>query len=736
LERVVIVSNRLPTTIQKRKGKLNYYQSAGGLATGLSTFCKSPDCIWIGWPGFTSDVESDKIEIKKNLLSKNMHPVFLSKSDVKKYYEGFCNGTVWPIFHYFNQYAVYDNELWEVYRRINNIFCEKMLEIVKPDDVIWIHDFHLMLLPGILREKLPDATIGFFLHIPFPSSEIFRRLPWRNEILSGILGSDLIGFHTYDYAQHFLNAVDRLLGIEHLFNQLTIDDRIIKVDSFPMGIDYYKYSDSIENPAVQRKIKKYRKGISDRKIVLSINRLDYSKGILQSLQAFDIFLEINPKYREKVTLVLVIVPSRSRVKYYRELKKRIDEFVGQINGRYGTIDWTPILYFYRSLLFSELSAFYCIADVALVTPFRDGMNLIAKEYIASKKDKIGVLILSETAGASLELGDALIINPNSIDEIADALKVAVNMPKEEQVKRNTFMQNRLMRNDVKRWRQDFMDSLHKTKRLQSEHLAKRISTSTIEELVAKYSSSENRLIFLDYDGTLVPFTDLPEKAKPDAELLKIVRELADYSVTELVIISGRDKHTLQKWFDEINVNLVAEHGAMLRNKSNKWEMIAPLPQEWKKEILPIMEFYVDRTPGSFIEEKEFSIVWHYRKTSSKVGEVRARELVETINYLIANMNLQLLEGNKVVEVKNSEISKGRAALHWIGKNKADFILAIGDDWTDEDIFSVLPDWAYSIKVGHGSSAAKFRIKSPTEVRQLLKAIWRGIRRGIRNDSFK
>jgi len=658
LGRVIIVSNRLPITIQKRKGKLNYYQSAGGLATGLSTFCKSPDCIWIGWPGFTSDIKNDRIDVEKKLLSKNMYPIFLSKDDVKKYYEGFCNGTIWPLFHHFMQYTVYDNTQWEAYKRINKIFCEKILEIVKPDDIIWIHDFHLMLLPGILREKLPDASIGFFLHIPFPSSEIFRTLPWRKEILSGILGSDLIGFHTYDYAQHFLNAVNRLLGIEHMLNQLTVDDRIIKVDSFPMGIDYYKYSTAINDIKIRRKIKGYRKKIGNRKIVLSVDRLDYSKGILQGLEAFYIFLEKNSEYLEKVTLVLVVVPSRSRVKHYRELKERVDAFVGQINGKYSTIDWTPILYFYRSLPFSELSAFYCLADVALVTPFKDGMNLIAKEYVASKKNKIGVLILSETAGASLELGDTLIINPNNIDEIADALKVAVNMTEEEQIKRNTSMQNRLMRNNVKHWGQDFIDSLHKIKKLQIELLVKRINASVIEKLIKNYISSKNRLFFLDYDGTLVQFADFPEKAKPDAELLKIVRQLAGHSETEVVIISGRDKDTLQKWFGKINVSLVAEHGAMFRNKSNK-------------------------------------------------------------------TNLQVLEGSKVVEVKNSEISKGRAVLHWIEKNKADFILAIGDDWTDEDIFSVLPDWAYSIKVGHGSSAAKFRIKSPMEVRQLLKAILEG-----------
>lgn len=720
--RLIIVSNRLPITIQKRKGKLNYYQSAGGLVTGLSKFCKSPDCVWIGWPGFTSDMKSDRIDVEKKLLSKNMHPIFLSKGDVKKYYVGFCNETIWPLFHYFMQYTVYDNALWEVYKQINNIFCEKVLEIAEHDDIIWIHDYQLMLLPGIIRQKIPDATIGFFLHIPFPSFEIFRTLPWRRELLSGILGSDLIGFHTYDYVRHFFSAVNRIMGIEHAFSQLTVDGRMVKVDSFPMGIDYNKYNRAIEEPQIQKEFRRHQKRIGNRKIILSIDRLDYSKGILQRLEAFSLFLEINPEYREKVTMVLVAVPSRLKVSYYKELKVKVDEFVGKINGKFGTISWTPVLYFYRFLSFKTLSAFYNIADVALVTPFRDGMNLIAKEYIASRKDKTGVLILSEMAGASAELGDALIINPNNIDEIADALKVAVNMAEEEQIQRNTFMQNRLMRNDVKRWGQDFMDILHKTKKLQIELLAKRISASAIEKLIKNYISSKNRLIFLDYDGTLVPFTDLPEKAKPDDELLKIVRELADHQGTELVIISGRDKETLQKWFGKIDIGLVAEHGAMLRNKSNKWEMIEPLSQEWKKEILPIMEFYEDRTPGSFIEEKEFSLVWHYRKTDTKFGEMRARELIETINYLIANMNLQLLEGNKVVEVKNSEINKGRVALHWIEKVDSDFTLAIGDDLTDEDIFSVLPDWAYSIKVGHGSSAAKFRIKSPMEVRQLLKAI--------------
>ena len=723
--RVIIVSNRLPITIQKRKGKLNYYQSAGGLVTGLSKFCKSPDCVWIGWPGFTSDMKSDRIDVKKKLLSKNMHPIFLSKGDVKKYYVGFCNETIWPLFHYFMQYTVYDNALWEVYKRVNNIFCEKVLEIAEHDDIIWIHDYQLMLLPGIIRQKIPDATIGFFLHIPFPSFEIFRTLPWRRELLSGILGSDLIGFHTYDYVRHFFSAVNRIMGIEHAFSQLTVDGRMVKVDSFPMGIDYNKYNRTIEEPQIQKEFRRYQKRIGNRKIILSIDRLDYSKGILQRLEAFSLFLEINPEYREKVTMVLVAVPSRLKVSYYKELKVKVDEYVGKINGKFGTISWTPVLYFYRFLSFKTLSAFYNIADVALVTPFRDGMNLIAKEYIASRKDKKGVLILSEMAGASAELGDALIINPNNIDEIADAIKVALDMSEDEQIQRNTIMQKKLMRYDIKRWTEDFIERLLDIKKLQSEMLTKNISSATVEKLIKEYKSNKKRLIFLDYDGTLIEFYKEPQKAKPDAELLKLISKLAEFPGNEVVIISGRDKSTLQKWFGEISVGLVAEHGALLRNKNGKWKMIEPLSQDWKKEIKPILEYYVDRTPGSFVEEKEFSLVWHYRKTASELGKIRAGELIEALVYLTSNLNLQVLEGSKVIEVKNSGINKGRVALHWIEKVDFDFMLAIGDDWTDEDIFKVLPDWAYSIKVGYGSSTARFRIKSSEDVKKLLKMVLKG-----------
>ena len=719
MNRMLIVSNRLPITIVKRKNSITYSPSSGGLATGLASFYKSYKSLWIGWPGIITNNIEEKHTIEKKLVSENMNPVFLTNNQIKKYYYGFSNNTIWPLFHYFTQYAVYDENTWGTYRDVNKMFCDEIVKTSKPGDTIWIHDYQLMLLPQLIREKLPEATIGFFLHIPFPSFEIFRLLPWRNDILKGMLGADLVGFHTYDYARHFLSSVMRLLGYDKIFNKITFDDRIVKVESFPMGIDYEKFAYADNKKEIKNEILKISKKIGDRKNILSIDRLDYSKGIPQRLKAFDVFLEKYPECREKISLILVVVPSRSKIKQYRELKIEIDELVGRINGKYAAIGYTPIFYFYRSLPFETMSAIYNIVDVALVTPFRDGMNLIAKEYVASKKNSKGVLILSETAGASQELGDAIIINPNDINEIVNALHTALSLSEDEQIKRNQSMQAKLKRNNVIRWTDDFIDALKKIKEQQKIALVNRLTHQLKEKLVSDYHYSKNRMIFLDYDGTLVSFAKTPDKAIPDAKLLDLLRALTKSSRNKVVIISGRDKKTLQEWFGDLNLALVAEHGAWLRTNNRSWETIEPLTVDWKEDIQPILEVFVDRTPGSLIEEKEFSLVWHYRKVDQDLAQIRSRELVDTLVYLTANLNLQILEGSKVIEIKNSGINKGRAALQWISKNIWDFILAIGDDWTDEELFKVLPENAYSIKVGFSSTAAKFNIKSPNEVRRLL-----------------
>ncbi|TET44394.1 bifunctional alpha,alpha-trehalose-phosphate synthase (UDP-forming)/trehalose-phosphatase [candidate division TA06 bacterium] len=721
MQRLLIVSNRLPVSVEKRKGIVQYNDSVGGVATGLSTFHKSHHSIWVGWPGIPAEkIKEERKSIENKLISQyNCYPVFLNHSTIEKYYRGYSNRTIWPLFHYFTQHAIYDKSLWEEYEEANKVFCDAVAEVQEKGDIIWVHDYHLMLLPRLLRERIPDATIGVFFHIPFPSSELFRLLPQRKEILDGLLGADLIGFHTYDYVNHFLSSVRRLSGYEHSYGQISVGERTVRVDSFPMGIDYARFSKAFQDRNVKREMAKYLKRLGKQRVILSIDRLDYTKGITQRLEAFSVFLGRNPDYRGKITLVLVAVPSRTQVDTYKQLKKQVDELVGRINGEYGTIDWTPIWYMYRSLPFASLASLYSIADVCLVTPLRDGMNLIAKEYVATRRDGKGVLILSEMAGASKELGEAIIINANNEVEIAGALEQALTMPESEQTDRNRIMQERLQRYNIVRWAKDFLGRLVDTKELQKELQARRLSVVMTAKLRSDYQRSKRRLLLLDYDGTLIPFRERPEEAAPDHGLLALLEKLAEDEKNEVVIISGRDRASLQNWFGTLDLGLVSEHGAWVKKKKEGWKTIEPLTDEWKEKIRPLLELHVDRTPGAFIEEKEFSIAWHYRRADPGIGETRAGELIDNLLSLTKNLNLQILRGNKVVDIKTAGISKERAASQWIPKEEWEFIMAIGDDLTDEDIFAALPDDAYSIKVGFTPSVAKYNLDSPGDVLLLL-----------------
>jgi len=724
LGRLLIVSNRLPISVVKRGGKLSFQSSIGGLTTGLSPVHKSQKSLWVGWAGVILDKfeGEEKEEILEKLASKNLSPVFLSERDVEDYYHGFCNETIWPLFHYFPEHVLYNKSFWESYNRVNEAFCDVIVKIAEPEDTIWVHDYHLMLLPKLIREKLPDATIGFFLHIPFPAFEMFYLLPWRKEVMEGLLGADLIGFHTYDYVRYFLGCVRRILGYENTLGQINLDNRLVRVETFPMGIEYEKFARIESDPKVQEEIDRIRKKVGERSIILSIDRLDYTKGIPQRLEAFDTFLTSYPEYREKVTLIMVAVPSRTEMEHYITLKKQVDELVGRINGMHGTIGWMPVWYLYRFLPFQTLVSLYRIADVALVTPLRDGMNLISKEFIATKADGKGVLIVSEMVGAAKELGEAIIVNPNNKEEVAEVLKEALEMPKEEQIERNRIMQGRLQRYDLTRWVNEFMNGLNNIKDLQRKLGSKILTYDMKKKLIDYYLRSGKRLILLDYDGTLIPFAPKPKEAKPDDELLTLLRALTQEHKNEVIIISGRERETLDRWFGSLNVGLTAEHGVWVKGKGGMWEIIKPLRNDWKKEIRPILESYADKTPGSFIEEKEFSLVWHYRTADPELSAMNVRVLKDTLLKLAANLNLGVLEGNKVLEIKNAGVDKGLAASHWVSKGKWDFMLAIGDDMTDEDTFAALPESAYTIKVGLGTSKARFNLNSVMDVRLLLKEL--------------
>jgi len=710
---LIIVSNRLPVSVTKRANQLRFQSSVGGLATGLASFRNSHQNQWIGWPGIATNKisEQQKQQIIDKLKEHHCHSVFLSAEDVRNFYYGFCNKTIWPLFHYFPLYTAYEDQYWQAYKNVNKAFYETIIKIAKPDDYIWVHDYQLMLLPQLIRAKLPSAQIGFFLHIPFPSFELFRLLPWRKEILNGLIGADLIGFHTYDYVRHFLSSTARIVGTEHSMGALAIDDRIVKADAFPMGIDYDRYSTAVEDPKVKKRLSTIQKKVGDRKIIISIDRLDYTKGILQRLEAFDLFLTQNPEYKEKVTLILVAVPSRTGVEDYAELRRQLEGLVGRINGEHGSFGWVPVWYLYRSLPFERIAALYNAADVALVTPLRDGMNLIAKEFVATKTDGKGVLILSEMAGAASELGEAIVVNAHNKQAIIDAIKEALEMPIEEQVERNRLMQKRLSRYTVTRWANDFLEALSDVKKTQQQLSVHKLVKPIRKNLINEYEKSSKRLFLLDYDGTLVGFAGRPEKAGPSEELFALLQALATYPKNEVVIISGRDKETLNYWLGNLNASLIAEHGAWIKDRADDWRVIEPLRNDWKDTIRPILELYTDRTPGSSVEEKDFSLVWHFRRSDPELAYLRTQELKDAVLNLTANLDIGVFEGSKILEVKNIGISKGHAAERWLAKDNWDFILAAGDDYTDEDMFSILPENAYSIKVGYGISKARFNLDS-------------------------
>jgi trehalose 6-phosphate synthase/phosphatase len=731
MTKTIIVSNRLPIEFKITASGIDYKPSVGGLATGLKTVHSEGNSLWIGWSGLTeeqlNDVKSQKL--KQAAHEERCVTVPLTEGDINDFYFGFSNTALWPMFHYFLQYTEYDLAQWEAYKKANEKFTDKVLEHASEGDKIWIHDYQLLLLPQMLRERQPTLSIGFFLHIPFPAFEIFRTCPWRDELLRGMLGADLLGFHTYDYVQHFLNSVKRIAGLNVKFNEITLDGRIVKADSFPMGIDYESFHKTAlehwqrktwEKSELMNRLHDHILHYPESKLILSIDRMDYTKGIPDRIRAFEYFLEKYPQFREKVRLVMLSVPSRINVPQYGRLKRQTDELVGRVNGKFATIDWTPIWYFYRSMPFDDLIDLYAFSHVALITPLRDGMNLVAKEYVATRTKGDGVLILSEMAGAASEMHEALIINPNNLDQIADALRQALEMPVEEQKNRIEALQKRLSRYTVNKWALDFMKALNDFRLSTTEAIkSELINKSVADEIVMQFRNAKSRTLFLDYDGTLVNFRGNPAQASPDVELYSLLDRLADYENTEVVIISGRGRESIEKWFAQKRYTLITDHGIWKRKPGQEWEKLEEPKTEWKEIIRPVLENFVDRTPGAFVEEKEYSLAWHYRKADEDLSEIRKRELKILLTGLVSENGLTVLEGSKVLEVKNNMVNKGRAISTLLNGIETGFIFAAGDDYTDEFMFEALPENSFSVKVGASETLAKYYVPDIAWLRALL-----------------
>ncbi|HUX58168.1 MAG TPA: bifunctional alpha,alpha-trehalose-phosphate synthase (UDP-forming)/trehalose-phosphatase [Bacteroidales bacterium] len=722
-KRIIIVAYRLPFRLVKKKGQLNAVQNSGGLVSAILSLSEKMNIdksmtskiLWIG----TGDLQLGNENINESF---DLFPIEIPRKVNEKYYGGFCNNTIWPLFHYFPGGTVYDKSYFEAYKTANILFLERLQSIIRPGDFVWIHDYQLFLLPDMIRKSFPKASIGFFLHIPFPSFEIFRLFPrpWREAILIGMTGADIVGFHTNDYTQHFIKSVKRTLGYNFNQNYISVENRLCKADAFPLGIDFDKFHNTCFSAKTNNYKKKLHKYLSDIKLIFSVDRLDYSKGFISRLKAFDRFLEKFPDWHHKVVFNMVVVPSRDNIDAYREIKKEIEATVGRINGKYGNLSWLPIIYQYKSIPFNELVALYNVSDVGLITPLRDGMNLVAKEYIACQTDSFGMLVLSEMAGAAVELNEAIIINPTDIDETSDAIDKALNMPEEEKKLKIRRMQKRLKRYNVFTWSSDFFMQVNDIKKEQQLMQVKYLDENTLKCIKAKYQQDRKRLFLIDYDGTLTPIVKIPEMALLNERTESLLKKIITDKRNTVVIISGRDREFIEKQFKDLRVILIAEHGFYIKYPDGEWINNMEINLSWKEKILPILNTYVDRCSGSMIEEKQASLVWHYRNADEGIASLRIHELKDDLmEILLTESKLQMLEGDKVLEVKSILYDKGTAASILINQESYDFILAIGDDKTDEDLFKVIPKYGFTIKVGSKQSKARFNLKNQSQIYEIL-----------------
>ena len=725
MAQVIIVSNRLPISVKKDDAKLVFLPSLGGIATGLSSYVEDPSNIWIGWPGIASDklTEKDKQLITSELGKHNCYPVFLSQKQIDNFYNGYSNSVLWPLFHNLPAKRFNSAQLdpwWQAYRKVNQQFGEVVVNLANAKSQIWIHDYLLMLLPEILRSQLPTTNIGFFMHIPFPDRKTFIRLPEAKRLTTGILGADLVGFHTASYVHNFVSSIEALKLAVVGENQVSLGPRTIRVAEFPMGIDYAKYATASKSKAVKLAAKDYKRRYARRKVIVSVDRLDPTKGLEQRLQAYGELLKRDPRQLNKVVFAMVAAPSRTDIAVYARLAERLESLAKEINATYGSSKWQPVDYINVAQPFENVAALFQIADVAFIAPLRDGMNLSAKEFVASNH-KHGVLILSETAGAAQELHDAIIVNPREPESLVNALQQALSMRKRELRGRLKRMKKDLSINTVQHWAKNFIDTLQQpipgTPRL-TRSLSPRIS----HLLQTDFRRAKKRLLLLDYDGSLVPYSLDYHDAKPSKSLINLLGKLIANRANDVVIISGRSADDLDAWFGSLSVSLVAEHGAAIKKAGNKtWQSVEKSETDWRQLLLPALEKYARLAPGARVEIKPHSLVWHYRATTPYYAQKYTVIIKRALRPILRAQGLELVQGNKILEIKNPRISKANAAKSWLERDYP-FVLAIGDDITDESLFVSLPATAYTIKVGRGRTAARFRLGSSRDIITLIRKL--------------
>jgi trehalose 6-phosphate synthase/phosphatase len=721
---LINVSNRLPVTIEEDR----VTKSSGGLVAALEGLPEGQyKTKWIGWPGAAIPEENRRQEIARKLAEEyGCLAVFLSQEEATAFYEGFSNSSIWPLLHYLPNYLRYEPAWWEHYQNVNRSFAEKVLETVQEGDLVWVHDYQLMLLPAMLRAAAPNLRIGFFLHTPFPAYEIFRCHPRRRELVAGMLGANRIGFHAFGYLRHFCSTVQRLLGIETELTHIPSDGHNTALGVYPIGINAVKFEQTLDSKEFHQRREEFRLAHQGKRLVVSVERMDYTKGILHRLEAIDSFLAGSDNI-DSIRFVFVSGRSREGIEEYQHLVEEVESRVGQLNGKYATLLNSPIHFIHGSIPFVDLCALYALADIALVTPLIDGMNLVAKEFIACQRENAGLLILSEFAGAAEELFNALLVNPYDSAAVAVTLTDALTLPTEERRNRILPMRERIIRFDARHWARSFIDDLMSGP-ISDDRTVETDIREAREQIEKAVSAGKRIALFLDYDGTLREFEGDPRTAKPNAGIESLLHRLGEKSNLDVTIISGRSQEDLENFLGGHSIRLIAEHGASVRQPAKKeWERLdRNTNYAWKKELLTILRLYEQATPGSLIEEKLSSIVWHYRKSDEEFGAWKANQLTEELSALTANHPIKVRHGKKMVEVTAPENNKGAAVAHVLEQNDHyELALCAGDDLTDESMFELSLPRLLTVKIGIGSTQARFRISDPAAFRQFLQEMFTG-----------
>ncbi|KAI0491564.1 hypothetical protein KFK09_025824 [Dendrobium nobile] len=745
-QRLLVVANRLPVSACRcGEDSWSLEISAGGLVSALLGV-KDVDAKWIGWAGVNvPDVIGQKALVKA-LAEKRCIPVFLDEQIVHQYYNGYCNNILWPLFHYLglpqeDGLATTHNfqSQFDAYKKANQMFADVVNQHYEEGDIVWCHDYHLMFLPKCLKDHNSKMKVGWFLHTPFPSSEIHRTLPSRLELLRSVLAADLVGFHTYDYARHFVSACTRILELEGTPEGVEDQGKLTRVAAFPIGIDSDRFQRALELPKVKDKINELTQKFDGRKVMLGVDRLDMIKGIPQKILAFEKFLEENPDWHDKVILLQIAVPTRTDVPEYQKLTCQVHEIVGRINGRFGTLTAVPIHHLDRSLDFHALCALYAVTDVALVTSLRDGMNLVSYEFVACQGAKKGVLILSEFAGAAQSLGaGALLVNPWNITEVADSIAKALNMPADEREKRHRHNYAHVTTHTAQDWAETFVSELNDTV-VEAQIRTKQVPPLLpSEKAIGQYLQSKNRLLILGLNSTLTELVESSGRRGGDQikemelklhlDLKDPLKSLCNDPKTTVVVLSGSDRRVLDDNFGEYNMWLAAENGMFLRLTDGEWMTTMPehLNMDWVDSVKHVFEYFTERTPRSHFEHRETSLVWNYKYADVEFGKLQARDMLQHLwTGPISNAAVDVVQGNRSVEVRSVGVTKGAAIDRILGEivhskkmvTPIDYVLCIGHFLAkDEDIYTFFEPELPSEPLNSARTKTAEVMKAPSEKR--------------------